>query len=140
MDFHFIDSSKISITNYGYKDFDSLTAQFGYKQETNVQLHLYFEWNNSEHWSLNHNLYGESELSALFAQSVPYKENVSFLIRLHHHQPLIKVQSIDLLNILDDLQDEVSHMGWEAISIDGKYIFEFSDSYQHKLISNFKIP
>ncbi|MFC4263661.1 hypothetical protein ACFOWM_12270 [Ferruginibacter yonginensis] len=40
--------------------------------------------------------------------------------------------------MLDDLNYETG-MGWEAISTDGAYIMEFSDSFQRRAISNFQI-
>jgi hypothetical protein len=137
-DFNFIDKSKVLISEFKYHDFTNIIKKFGYSEEKNGFLHTYFDWNKLVHWAFDFEVFDETELTELFKSSVVYRENVSFLIRLSHEQNLIQVQSVNLASMLYDLSYETG-MGWEAISINGKYIIELTDGYQHKAISNFEI-
>ena len=137
MDFNFIDSSKIVSTNLSYKDFDSLVMRNGYVLEINGFLHNYFDWKSVQCWSLDYYEYSSEQLSTLFLKSKPYAEALSFFIRLHQGEPIIKINSKDLASMLEDLCFETG-MGWEGISTDGKYIIEFTDSFEHLVKSNFR--
>lgn len=137
MDFHFLDSSKISITNYSFYDFDGIIKKFGYKEEKNIELHKYFEWNNIEHWSFKYEHFSKEAISKMFKNSI--KNDSPFLIRIKPTLPLIQVAVIEFSEILDDLIHENGVMGWQAISTDGKYIIEFTDDYEHLAKSNFRI-
>jgi len=138
MDFNFIDQSKFVITNYSYSDFDNIVNRYGYQQEKNGFLHNYFDWKYLQHWAFDYQIFNEKDLSNLFMKSVVVKESVSFLIRLQSYQPLIQINSIDLAAMLDDFCRETG-MGWEAVSLNGKYIMEFTDNFEHKAKSNFVI-
>lgn len=138
MEFYFLDKSKIQLTDYPYQDFDKMVNGFGYQQATNIDLHNYFDWSKIDHWQFKYDLYDEFELCKVFKATPICDISISFIIRLQQHQPLIKVNAIDLAGMLDDLNYEVG-MGWEGISECGKYIIEFTDKYQHNAISNFEI-
>jgi hypothetical protein len=138
MEFFFIDSSKFELTDYSYEYFDSITDEFGYKQAHDIYLHNYFDWTKVKHWAFMYEPYNELELSELFKKTIVVRESISFLIRLKHNTPLIRVNSNYLKDILKDLCFETG-MGWEAISVCGKYIMEFTDSFEYMAKSNFQI-
>ncbi len=138
MEFNFIDKSKFSVTKYSYKDFDIIVDRYGYKEEKNGFLHTYFDWSEIKHWFLDYESYDEMELANCFKKSIVYAQSANFLIRLDHHQPLIEIKFDKLIESLDDLSHETG-MGWEAISLDGKYIIEFTDGYEHLAKTNFEI-
>lgn len=140
MEFYFIDVSKFSITNFSYLDFDKIVSEFGYNLEKNKSLHNYFEWGNIKHWSLDYNLHDEERLSKIVSKSLNLNNiNSPFFIRLKHHLPLIRIDTDKLISIFNDLYHENGDMGWEAISEDGRYILEVTDSYEHLVKSNFEI-
>jgi len=138
MEFNFLDNSKLEVTSYSYDDFDIITKSFGYELSNDLSLHNYFDWTRLKHWSFDFESYTESDLSNLFKKAEVVKERIVFFVRLLHHLPIVKVNSIALSEMLDDLTHE-SGMGWEAISTCGKYILEFTDGYEHMAKSNFKI-
>jgi hypothetical protein len=138
MDFHFLDQSKLVITNYAYNDFDTIVCNFGYKQEKNEQLHLYYDWNKIRHWGFCYESYSEIELKEAFMKTEVYKSSISFIVRLLHHLPLLEINAFNLSGMLEDLCYE-SGMGWEAISVCGKYIIEFTDNLEYMVKTNFEI-
>ncbi len=138
MEFYFIDASKFKLTDYSYEDFDTITKKFGYEQATDIYLHNYFDWSKLKHWSFIYERYSELELSELFTKNIVVQESILFLVRLKHNIPLIQISSTNLKDMLNDLCYETG-MGWEAISVCGKYIMEFTDSYEYMAKSNFEI-
>jgi len=138
VEFYFLDQSKFELTNYSYRDFDTITSKFGYEQAKNKLLHNYFDWTKLQHWAFRYEPYTDLELSELFKKTEIFKDSISFIVRLLHHLPLIQVNALNLSTMLEDLCYE-SGMGWEAISVCGKYIMEFTDSYEYMAKSNFEI-
>jgi hypothetical protein len=138
MNFFFLDKNKFELTNYSYNDFDSIIKKFGYEQEKNESLHTYINWNKINHYSFKYESYSDSELMGLFQKSIVYDKDLFFIVRILHHLPLIKVNAVILGTMLEDLCYE-SGMGWEAISICGKYVIEFTDSYEYMAKSNFPL-
>ena len=88
--------------------------------------------------SFKYEIYTDSNLAFSLKNSIIAKNHLSFIVRLHHHQPLIQLKAADLIDMIDDLNFETG-MGWESISVDGKYIMEFTDGYQNLAKSNFEI-
>jgi hypothetical protein len=121
-----------------YKDFDSIINDFGYTQSKNGFLHNYFDWSKIEHWFFQYEVCSQSELHEIFANTEIINENVSFLVRLKHRLPLIQVTAENLVDMLEDLCYETG-MGWEAVSSCGRYIIEFTDSYEYLAKCNFVI-
>lgn len=138
MEFFFLNKSQFELTKYSYQDFDNITRNFGYDQSKNESLHNYFDWNKLQHWTFKYEAYSSLELSELFGRTIIFKDSIFFIIRVLHHLPLIKVNAINLGGMVEDLCYETG-MGWEAISGCGKYILEFTDSYEFKAKSNFEI-
>ncbi|HWK08032.1 MAG TPA: hypothetical protein VNS58_30595 [Puia sp.] len=128
----------MELTTYSYEHFDVIIKDFGYEKEKNVDLHNYFDWANIRHWSFVYEPYSELELSKLFSKTIVVRESMNFLIRLKYNMPLIQVNSSYLKDMLSNLCFETG-MGWEAISVCGKYIIEFTDGYEYLAKSNFKI-
>lgn len=138
MEFYFIDESKFELTTYSYQDFDVITSGFGYEQAKNESLHNYFDWTKLQHWDFRYEPYSALELLELFKRTKVFDEAVFFLIRLQSHLPLIQVNALNLGLMLEDLCYE-SGMGWEAVSVCGKYIMEFTDNYEYMAKCNFEI-
>jgi hypothetical protein len=137
-EFFFIDSSKLELTDYSYQDFDTITSLFGYQHAKDPDLHNYFDWSKLRHWTFVYEPFSDLQLSELFSKTIVVHEAISFLIRLNYNEPLIQIRSAYLKDMLGDLSHE-SGMGWEAISICGSYIMEFTDGYEYKAKSNFEI-
>lgn len=138
MEFFFIDQSKFELTDYSYKDFDVIISIFGYEQLKGGFLRQYFDWAKQKHWRFKYEAYNELELTELFKRTSIVNDSIMFFVRLTHQNPIIKVNAIHLAEMLDDLCHETG-MGWEAISVCGKYILEFTDSYEYLTLSNFEI-
>jgi hypothetical protein len=138
MEFYFIDKERVKATDFSYRNFDIIIEKCGYKREQDIHQHLYFDWNTIPSWKFKYEEFEWEEVITHFEKAIAKTES-KFLLRLMNPQPLVEIYSKDLPSMIENLCYEVAHMGWEAISTDGKYIFEFSDRYQGLAISNFKI-
>lgn len=140
MSFFFLDESKVFITDYSYGDFKAIVEKHGYTEEKNISAHTFFNWPQIHHWSIDYNNeINKQKISIALTESVITKEPNFFLVRLLHDHPLIQVDSYNLINMLNEFMEEAADMGWEAISVNGKYILEYTDSVQHSFKCNFKI-
>jgi hypothetical protein len=137
MSFYFLKEYQYTLTNYQYKDFDEIVKRFGYSECKNDSLHVYFDWSKLNHYQFPYELY-EPEIDSFLMKSSFYRHS-NLLIRTNHSHPLIEMTSQMVSKLWKKLCEETSYMGWEAISIDGRYILEFTDDYQHLALSNFKI-
>lgn len=138
MNFFFISNYQFKVTTYSYNSFDDIIHNFGFKESLDLSQHNYFDWSKIDCWKFEYGNKTHLELESRFIKSEPYKMESPFLIRLKHNLPLIEVEATELAKMLEDLCYETG-MGWEAISVNGQHILEFTDSFEYMVKSNFPI-
>ena len=135
-----ITNLKYEITNLKYEEFDDLFLKQKIPLNSDYNFSTYINWFKvSKSYQIGYESIAVYELIKLFENSIICKLDVELYIRLSFSNPLIKVKANNLSNHIFELLDLVHGMGWEAISLDGKYFFEFTDDADCMFISNFEI-
>lgn len=137
IEYFFINKEDFKETEYEYSDFDNIVAQFGYRSEKKGSLHRYFEW-NGDYSIFKYNKCTNEQLRNTFIKTFVFQRNIEFYIRISTYKPLIQMSAQKLAVNFDNLCCENGDMGWEAISVCGKFILEFTDSYELCCYNNFR--
>lgn len=134
-EYYFIDKYIFVESKFEYLFFDILVQKAGFSLNKNINEHYYYNW------SLIHNTntikYSISPLEEIIRYYKEYKSlyGTLFYVRVLHHLPLIIIEFNQLVDMIEDLKYETG-MGWEAISVCGEYIIEFTDKYQSEIKIN----
>ena len=136
-EYNFIGNYKFIESKFEYSLFEILAVKSGYKLCKDLNQHYFYDWDNMaiESITVRYNLTSIHEIKKYYIDKFNNLKGVLFYVRVLHHLPLLIIEFSQLIEMFEDLKYETD-MGWEAISICGNYIIEFTDKYKSEIKIN----